>query len=567
MQFDDLTEEQGPFELKLTGEIPVWAAGSLYRTGPGGYKIDDTARGTFYTSHWFDGFAQTHRFDIVPQDDGTSVTVHYSSRRQSDQLIDKIKRDGVRVNFSFAQRADPCVGIFSKVTSTFSALASHSSADRTTENVCVTVLSHLNLPDSVQKPITRPVMDAAAVRKAESKAPDVKISGHRAEKLPRSMWIGTDTPTLKNIDPRTLEPIGYTTQRLLHPELAGPLSCAHAQRDPVTGDLFNYNLQFGRYAIYRIFRLNASTGTVDILATISRPDVNAAYIHSFFLTPSFVVLCIPSTHMGNMGFSVLWQRNMVDAIVPFSEDNKCKWLVVDRLHGKGVVAEFETDAGFFFHSVNAFEEPVAAADGTGSGALTVSCDVVDFPNHDIIFALYYDVMLQRNGAADAFFDEAHARGQGARLARYRFTVPAVEAEDESRRLAVEKVFAIPAPHAGELPTINPAFAARRHRYVYALSNRGLSTLLDGIVKTDTETREALLWDPPHGHTPGEAIFVGRPGSTEEDDGVLLSVVLDGHARTSYLLCLDARTMNEVGRAEVGIAVGIGFHGHHHGVST
>jgi torulene dioxygenase len=56
--------------------------------------------------------------------------------------------------------------------------------------------------------------------------------------------------------------------------------------------------------------------------------------------------------------------------------------------------------------------------------------------------------------------------------------------------------------------------------------------------------------------------VARPDGTEEDDGVLLVVVLDGHARNSYLLCLDARTLKEVGRADVPVAIGIGFHGAH-----
>lgn len=54
----------------------------------------------------------------------------------------------------------------------------------------------------------------------------------------------------------------------------------------------------------------------------------------------------------------------------------------------------------------------------------------------------------------------------------------------------------------------------------------------------------------------------RPGGVKEDDGVLLSVVLDGFSRKSYLLCLDARTMLEMGRAEMDFAVGFGFHGVH-----
>lgn len=42
--------------------------------------------------------------------------------------------------------------------------------------------------------------------------------------------------------------------------------------------------------------------------------------------------------------------------------------------------------------------------------------------------------------------------------------------------------------------------------------------------------------------------------------MLLSIVLDGVKESSYLLCLDAGDMRELGRAEVGGVVGFGFHG-------
>ncbi|KAA8643749.1 uncharacterized protein ATNIH1004_010523 [Aspergillus tanneri] len=41
----------------------------------------------------------------------------------------------------------------------------------------------------------------------------------------------------------TLEPVGVTDQSVLHPNLKGPLTCA--QYDPITRDLFNYNLDSG----------------------------------------------------------------------------------------------------------------------------------------------------------------------------------------------------------------------------------------------------------------------------------------------------------------------------------
>ena len=515
------------------------------------YKVEDTPKGTFYTSHWFDGLAHTHRFDIVPQDD--TVKVFYSSRRQSDDMMAYIQEHGRRKYFSFGQRRDPCLGLFAKIMSTWRA-SRIKPADKGIENVNVVV--HPNLPGLVGVPIA----DGAPV--TDKSRPLSSQSGHRSA-MPESMWVATDNSTLKQMDPETLEPIGFATQQSLHPDLGGPMSCAHAQRDPETGDVFNFNLQMGRFPTYRIFRVSASTGKTDILATITGPGIAPAYIHSFFLSPSYVVLCIPSSHLAFSGLKVLWERNILNAIEPFSTDKKCKWFVVDRLHGKGVVARFESEAGFFFHTINAFEERI----GKDSGSLGLYCDAIEYPSLDIMSSLYYDVLLGKDGADARFWgDTKRARSCMARLARYQLNISTVSKGSmpggQEGAGAITKVFSIPAPHCGDLPTINPRFATRQHRYVYSLSFSGRSMPADGIVKTDTETREARFWNISPGHTPGEAIFVPRPDGTDEDDGILLSVVLDGSSKTSYLICLDAKTMSEVGRAEIGFAVAFGFHGVH-----
>lgn len=70
-----------------------------------------------------------------------------------------------------------------------------------------------------------------------------------------------------------------------------------------------------------------------------------------------------------------------------------------------------------------------------------------------------------------------------------------------------------------------------------------------------------VWEETR-HTPGEPVFIPRPGGTDEDDGVVLVVVFDGDASTSYLLCLDAKNLTEVTRATVHMPVRLGFHGVH-----
>ncbi|TWU72035.1 hypothetical protein ED733_001418 [Metarhizium rileyi] len=528
--FDALEKQYDSVHLTVKGSIPTWAAGTLFRTGPGQSAVENTSRGTHFVSHWFDGFAHTHRFDITPSRDGSSgISVVYSSRGQAEEYIAMVQKYGWRTGVSFGQKSDPCVGIFGKFMSMF-------------------------LPQKLNN-------NVAVIRNMPGlESNNARQIGHRSE--PDNMYITTDNSSLQKVDPRTLEPLESAKQQQLHPKLKGPLSCAHAQRDPVTGDIFNFNVDLGIAATYRVFRVNAESGTTDILATISEQELPAAYIHSFFLTENYVILCVPSSHFGWNGLKILWERNLLDAIQPFDNTARCKWLVVDRRHGRGVVARFSTPASFFFHSVNAFEEKLKG--DNGKEVTNIYLDQVEYVNTDIMYMLYYDILMNRNEEAveDMEKHEKHRTTQ-PKLVRYKFALPALS---QSRKgeysLTAERVFAIPGPHAGEMPIINPSRAGKSHKYVYGVCSRGVGFWMDAIVKTNIETRDALIWSGPIGHTPGEPVFVPRPGSTDEDDGVILTIVLDGSAQTSYLLCLDAKSLAELGRAETNFPIPLGLHGIH-----
>jgi torulene dioxygenase len=54
--------------------------------------------------------------------------------------------------------------------------------------------------------------------------------------------------------------------------------------------------------------------------------------------------------------------------------------------------------------------------------------------------------------------------------------------------------------------------------------------------------------------------VPRPGGTEEDDGVLLTIALDSTLLRSKLVILDAGSMEEIARAEMKTLSPLGFHG-------
>ena len=112
----------------------------------------------------------------------------------------------------------------------------------------------------------------------------------------------------------------------------------------------------------------------------------------------------------------------------------------------------------------------------------------------------------------------------------------------------------------ELPRVNEQYRQRGFRYSYGISNhRGSRVPYDSVVKVDTLRRDWLVYQRPN-CMPGEAIFVGRPGAQDEDDGVLLTVMLDCQRHVSYLAVLDARTMVEMGSAQAPAIIPFGFHG-------
>ncbi len=144
---------------------------------------------------------------------------------------------------SFGQQRDPCESFFKKVMSSFQAATSGGSTAATEVNVGVTVKANMPVPEEL----------------ARNGNPNPDSNDNSSSKI-NSLWLKTDNATLQRINPTTLEPIEAVRQSKLHPDLKGPLTGAHSRTDPSTGDWFNYNLEVGRQAKYRVFSVSAKTG-------------------------------------------------------------------------------------------------------------------------------------------------------------------------------------------------------------------------------------------------------------------------------------------------------------------
>lgn len=370
----------------------------------------------------------------------------------------------------------------------------------------------------------------------------------------RIMSLTTDTAKVKQFDMDTLEPLGVTAQTDLHPSLIGPLSATHAARDPETGDIFNYNLSLGAWPTYRIFKSSPSTGETEILATVSGMDIKAAYMHSMMISENFIILCIWPAYYQLGGMMVLWTYNVLDAMQEFDPNAQAIWLVIDRRRGRGVVKRFTAPAFFCFHTVNAFEE----ANLGDKDVVDITCELVTHTDMNSLHWFYYENMVSSESNTEAWHKANRLNLQGG-LARYKLRGVPLSGPVSSEVSPAEKSMYIPMPQSGELPSIHPKWVMKEHRYVWSILDRRYSSLFDGLGKTDIETKECITWERSK-HTPGEPVFVPRPDGVDEDDGIILTVVLNGETGKSYLLCLDARTMKEVASAEVGYPVGHGFHG-------
>ncbi|KAF2271636.1 beta,beta-carotene 9',10'-dioxygenase [Westerdykella ornata] len=527
--FDNDFEQPKPVQLKVKGEIPRYAAGVLYRTGPMGYKVRTDKGNIWAANHWFDGLSSIHRFEIECSDDGP-VQVTYSSRRTVDELLEAVKRTGKLDGITFGAKRDLCKSIFAKFFTMFTA------PKTSANNIGVTV--SVNMPGggyikSAEKPL---------------------VNGHSSDNPIVTLHAKSDSSLLKKINPETLEPEGIAMQSSLHPDLKGPFSAAHAKSDPETGDIYNFNLEFGLSPTYRIFCTSASTGETSILAKFTGTP---AYIHSLFITQNYVVLCVWNSHVTWAGLSIPFHQNVVDGIAPFDKKKKAVWYAVDRRNGKGLVATYESDPFFCFHTVNAWEEPSAS----NPKKTDIIAELAAYENTDIIHRFYYDNLVSSSPASKKY--AAGKKKRESCIPRHtQFRLPSVDAGvSPSKRLPAELLFQANPFTSMELPTINPAFLTKRHRYAYGNCDRLKSSFLDGIVKFDNVTQTAIFWEE-EAHTPGEPIFIADPQGTAEDDGVLLSVVLDGIRGKSYLLCLDARDLSEKGRAELDGPVAFTFHGTH-----
>jgi len=95
-------------------------------------------------------------------------------------------------------------------------------------------------------------------------------------------------------------------------------------------------------------------------------------------------------------------------------------------------------------------------------------------------------------------------------------------------------------------SVNPVVIGRKHRFVFCAvghCDAGIGPTA-GVAKIDTDSGAVDAWVPGPAEFGAQPIFVPRAGSSGEDDGYILSVVLDGKSLRSDVIILDANRVSQ-----------------------
>ncbi|GCE30168.1 15,15' beta carotene dioxygenase [Dictyobacter alpinus] len=336
----------------------------------------------------------------------------------------------------------------------------------------------------------------------------------------------TEAPVPVRFDPHTLDTLGVVEY---DERLTGHHGCAHPHHDS-SGEIVSFMTEFGPQSEFKVFAIgNVEPPQRRLIG--SYRVATPSYIHSFSISEHYIIIAEYPYQVHPL--------DLMSAGKPFIENFKwfpehgTRFVVMDKQDGH-VVRTFQSEAFFCFHHINAFER-----DGD------IFVDLAAHPDPTIVRGLYLDQLR-----GDLQNVEIPAPSE---FRRYHLPLGSSATSASYERITEVSI---------ELPTINyRRYNAREYGVAYGVctDRQNPEVVSDQLVRVDVRNKSALIWSEENCY-PGEPVFVEAPAAKHEDDGVVLSVVLNGQRGNSFLLVLDAHTFQEIGRAEVPHHIPFGFHG-------
>ena len=261
------------------------------------------------------------------------------------------------------------------------------------------------------------------------------------------------------------------------------------------------------------------------------PAPRQTYIHDFFVTANHIIVNLHAITVSP--FAMLAGLKSFTDSFEWDPGQGNLVMVIDK-SGKAEPQLFEAPASFMWHSFNAYQQ-----------GNTIIADFIgyDEPDHFIGEEPVFKTIM--NGR------EVAARNPGL-FRRY-------EIDLASKRLREDVVSA---GHY-EFPMIHPGHASHEYRYAYAcVGDVSKSFFHDGVIGIDVLSGRVDEYRFGAGTYVSEPVFAPRPGSTEEQSGWLLSIVLDQASGHSRLAVFDSQDIaaGPVALVKLNHATPLSFHG-------
>ena len=272
-----------------------------------------------------------------------------------------------------------------------------------------------------------------------------------------------------------------------------------------------------------------------------------AYNHSFAVTRNYVILIEQSLLVNGVKLATCTPKGKsLEDCLEWCPHEPSYFHVYDKRTGSLSKQKFQTKGFFFFHVINAFE--------TSDGQIVL--DILNYEDNGLLEALRMKNLLA--GRFDSSskskpmryvlpIGDPKAMPKGENLVK-------LENSQSTAVLNAKGVIELTGQQLGpsgfEMPTINPRCVGKEYTYIYGTGFLEKGFFENAMAKIDIKTGKATLYKNSDTSYPGEAVFVAAPNAEREDEGVVLTVVLEtDQTKNPFLAVLDATTLKELARVE------------------
>ncbi|OWF45550.1 beta,beta-carotene 15,15'-dioxygenase-like [Mizuhopecten yessoensis] len=467
--------------------LPKWLKGTLIRNGPGQFEM-----GQRKFLNAIDGYAKLSSWAFP----GNGSAYFSTKFIRSKSYVNAVSKDDILPFLSF-DAVDPPFNDFQKLESVLNEL----------DNMNVNVYKFLDQG----KPVFAALSDTWKLYEVNESLTTLKsVNVPHPEKVPA-------------------ENVGFITS----------MSCAHPVNEYGSSDTyFNFytSLSLTPGVKHRLTLVRIKS-MVDRQVIAEWETDKAAYMHSFSVTPNYVIFFVAPYYINIE--ELLMHASVKDGLDWFSKENTSVYIVNIKT---GQIHDMAIPNMMALHHINAFEFP--------DGRI-----VVDVAAHrDPFFSTAFKMSTIHNATARASIKTTNLVKRFIfDIERNRYTEQTFK--DSDKYQCASKL---------EVPTVNENYRSKPYCFVYGgvYNYDGKDFAHIPLVKKDlcSQQGDKALYIP--NHYPTEAWFIPLPPEVAktEDDGYLISSFLDGTTKQSYVAIIDPKNMTITHKAMLPTVVPFTIHG-------